>query len=128
VRPWLPVGDRDGLTVADQRADPGSMLHLTRDLLALRRARPDLSTGTYTPLAVPEGMWAWRRGSSLAVALNLTPTGGGVQLAGRGRVLIGTDRSRDGQPVDGRLELSGFEGVVVELDGNGSPGELSQAF
>jgi alpha-glucosidase len=128
VRPWLPVGDRDGLTVADQRADPGSMLHLTRDLLALRRARPDLSTGTYTPLAVPEGMWAWRRGSSLAVALNLTPPGGEVQLAGRGRVLIGTDRSRDGQPVDGRLELSGFEGVVVELDGNGSPGELSQAF
>ncbi|HEY3240404.1 MAG TPA: alpha-amylase family glycosyl hydrolase, partial [Acidimicrobiia bacterium] len=119
VRPWLPIGDREGFTVADQQSDPASMLHLTRDLLALRRARAELHTGTYTRLATPEGCWAWRRGSSLAVALNLTREPGRVDLGSAGRVIIGTDRSRDGEPVDGRLELSGWEGALVELAGGG---------
>jgi alpha-glucosidase len=37
VEPWLPVGDRTGLTVADQSDDPDSTLTLTRDV-APRRA------------------------------------------------------------------------------------------
>jgi alpha-glucosidase len=103
------------MTVADQQADPDSMLHLTRGLLALRRDRADLRTGVYAPLPAPEGWWAWRRGASLVVALNLTGTAGRLDLGGAGRVLVGTDRCRDGECVAGALELAGHEGVLVEL-------------
>ena len=57
--------------VADQRADPDSALHLTRDLIALRRAEADLRAGAYETLPAPDGAWAWRRGDGFAVALNL---------------------------------------------------------
>src|SRR3712207_216353 len=35
ARPWLPLGDAGACNVADQRSDPGSVLHLVRDLIAL---------------------------------------------------------------------------------------------
>ena len=38
VRPWLPLGDTGACNVEDQLADPASMVHLARDLIALRRA------------------------------------------------------------------------------------------
>ena len=48
--------------VAAQREDPGSILHLVRDLIALRREREDLRGGAYETLPAPDGAWAWRRG------------------------------------------------------------------
>jgi alpha-glucosidase len=71
VEPWLRFGGRDGRTVAEQRDDPGSPLNLTRALLALRRAEPDLRSRAFERLEAPAGVWAYRRGS-IAVALNLT--------------------------------------------------------
>ena len=44
--PWLPFADA-GVTVADQRADEGSVLHMVRTVLALRHASTDLSLGSY---------------------------------------------------------------------------------
>ncbi len=129
VRPWLPIGDRTGFSVEEEQDDPASMLRLTRDLLALRRARDDLRSGAYTRLSAPDGWWAWRRGPALVAVLNLTETAGWFDLAGPGRVLISTDRALDGQPVDGRLELSGWQGALVELEGAGRrPASLSEAF
>ena len=55
-----------------QRDDPGSQLHLTRDLIALRRAQPDLRGGDYETLPAPAGAWAWRRGERHVVALNIS--------------------------------------------------------
>ena len=43
--PWLPFGDLAAHNVAAQREDPGSVLHLVRDLIALRRERADLRGG-----------------------------------------------------------------------------------
>jgi len=52
-RPWLPLGQPPpGGTVAEQRADPGSVLALHRDLLRLRRASPALRRGAYRALTV----------------------------------------------------------------------------
>lgn len=65
VKPWLPFGDRRGRSVADQRADPGSVLALTRTLLRMKG--PDL---TYRTLPGPEGTWLFRSGR-LLVAANL---------------------------------------------------------
>jgi alpha-glucosidase len=68
--PWLPVGG--GTSVAAQREDADSLLSYTRELLARRRDTPDLIAGAYESLPAPPGVWAYRRGESTAVALNLS--------------------------------------------------------
>jgi alpha-glucosidase len=68
--PWLPVGG--GTSVAEQQEDPDSILSYTRDLLARRRNTPDLIAGAYESLPAPPGVWAYRRGESTVVALNLS--------------------------------------------------------
>ena len=45
-KPWLPVGERNRARAIDrQESDPGSLLHLTRELLALRKQEPALRAG-----------------------------------------------------------------------------------
>jgi len=111
VEPWLPFGDL-AVNVAAQRADAGSVLHLVRDLIALRRADDALHAGPYTPLDAPEGAWAYRRGDRAAVALNLSDAG--VVVPGlSGRVEIGTDRARDGEALEGSVALGPWEGVIA---------------
>jgi alpha-glucosidase len=109
--PWLPLGDKVR-NVEDQRDDPASTLSLCRDVLSLRRAEPMLRTGSYAPLDAPAGVWAWRRGDSAVVAVNLSdrPTAlRGVE----GTIRIDTERGREGERVSGRLELRPWQGVVL---------------
>jgi alpha-glucosidase len=65
--PWLPVIDPRAHNVHDQRDDPGSMLTLVRDLIALRR---QLSP-EFELLDAEPGVLAFRRGEHL-VAINTT--------------------------------------------------------
>lgn len=109
--PWLPFGEHEACNVADQRDDPGSVLHLCRDLIQLRREVSELRTGAYRSLPTPRGVWAWERGERVVVALNLTE--GATVLELGGEVLLSTDRARDGSHVDRKLELRGWEGAVV---------------
>jgi alpha-glucosidase len=112
VEPWLPMGDAATCNVADQREDPGSVLHLCRDLIALRRDREDLRGGAYEALETPDGVWAWRRGTATVVAMNH----GDAPVAfpvGPGEILIDTDRTRGGQRVDGEIRLEPWEAVVL---------------
>jgi len=114
TRPWLPLGPTARCNVEQQRSDPGSMLVLTRDLIALRRTHPELQTGRYETVSAPDGVWAWRRGDGVAVALNMSDRV--VDLDGTaGRVCISTHRARDGRAFDDRLTLRGWEGVVAEI-------------
>jgi alpha-glucosidase len=108
--PWLPLEDTSR-NVEDERADPGSTLHFTRDLIALRRELPDLRGGAYAELPAPEGAWAWRRGEGAVVAVNLG--GDPVEVAVEGRVALATDRGREGERVGGALALGPAEGVVL---------------
>jgi alpha-glucosidase len=114
VCPWLPIGDPRAINVEDQRGDPGSMLHLCRDLIALRRETRELRSGDYASLASPPGAWAWRRGSSTMVAVNLSGVSVTVRVEA-GVIVIGTDRSRDGETVDGDLSLGPWEGAVLRV-------------
>ena len=114
TRPWLPLGPTARCNVEDQRSDPASVLWLTHDLISLRGRTPELQTGGYEAVAAPSGVWAWRRGDHILVVSNLTEAD--TLLPGtQGRVLIGTDRSRDDEPVLGTLTLRASEGVVVAL-------------
>jgi alpha-glucosidase len=63
VEPWLPLSpDAGARNVEVQAAAPGSMLSLTRALLALRRARPALHRGSYAALeGTPEHVFAFAR-------------------------------------------------------------------
>ena len=119
VEPWLPFGDVGSCNVADQRDDPDSTLHLSRDLIAIRRDLTDLRDGAYTELTVSDSLWAWGRGASVVVALNFgeAPT----TLDGvAGTVRICTNRGRDGEPVDGALMLGPWEGAVLTATTTGT--------
>ena len=109
--PWLPLTDTSR-NVEDQRADAGSTLHFTRDLIALRRQRSDLRSGPYETLAAPDGAWAWRRGDGTLVAVNLGTAAVMVDDV-HGSIAICTNRARDGDTVSTRLELAPAEGAIV---------------
>ena len=111
TRPWLPLVDTSR-NVEDARADPGSTLHFTRDLIALRRRLPDLQAGGYAELAAPNGTWAWRRGENVVVAVNLGAEP--VEIEGvSGTVALTTTREGEDQEITGRLSLSGREGAIL---------------
>ena len=82
--PWLPLVDQDVRNVADQREDPGSLLSLYRELIALRR---DMPVHFESITDVP-GVVAYRRGDRL-VAINLSAEPRPVP---RGEVLLETAR------------------------------------
>jgi alpha-glucosidase len=126
VEPWLPFGDLAACNVEDQRDEPGSALRLVRDLIALRRETPALQSGPYRTLEL-EGAggahaWAWSRGDRIVVMAAM-----GADVAAlegcHGRVLIGTDRQRDGEAVEGELRVAGWEAVVVEREGSTATGQ-----
>jgi alpha-glucosidase len=112
VEPWLPFGDFRRCNVADQRADRGSVLHLCRDVIALRRESVDLRAGDCTPLAAAAGIWAWRRGEGTVVAVNISDEQAAVELPASA-IRIATDRARDGESVGGTLALGPWEAAIL---------------
>jgi len=62
VEPWLPIDPRHlDLAVDRQESEPGSMLRLTRELIAMRRALPVLQRGGMRMIETPEPMLAFER-------------------------------------------------------------------
>jgi len=62
ARPWLPVHpDALQRNVTAQQANPDSLFHFTRKLLALRKAQPALRQGDYIPLEARPGTLAYLR-------------------------------------------------------------------
>lgn len=110
AEPWLPLhADWRSRNVAAQDADSGSMLALTRALLALRRAEPALELGELALLDAPDGVLAYERrhhGRTLRIVLNLTPRE--VTVAWRGVPLLST---RAGRAEPGKLRPD--EGLVL---------------
>ncbi|HET7478582.1 MAG TPA: alpha-amylase family glycosyl hydrolase [Rubrobacteraceae bacterium] len=120
VTPWLPVAeDYEQANVATEREDPVSMLSLHRRLLALRRAEPALSAGSYEPVEADGDLLAYvreREGRRFLVALNLGHEPRSFEHPEiRGRVALTTRLDRAGEEADGALKLRGDEGVIVEI-------------
>ena len=60
--PWLPLGEHNLARAADrQEADPQSLLHLTRELIAVRNAHPALRQGSSSVLHADERVLVLRR-------------------------------------------------------------------
>ena len=116
VTPWLPLG-ADAVTrnVAVQREDPGSELHLVRDLVALRRSRPSLRAGDVRVHTVTDDVFAWERIAGeerTVVAASFADRPTRVDLPGSHDILRSTDAARTGTVADG-LVLAPHEAVVL---------------
>jgi alpha-glucosidase len=113
VRPWLPMTDPAQCNVADQAADPDSMLSFTRRTIARRTGNEDLAVGSYRSLDSPENTWVFQRGRRTVVALNMS--GVATAITGlTGSITLGTDQAHEGTLVASPLMLAPWSGVVVE--------------
>jgi alpha-glucosidase len=112
VTPWLPVSSPEALNVAAQRDDPDSTLAFCRRAIAFRRELAELSRGAYASLPAPRGVWAWRRGASVTVAVNLSDDSVRIDDMD-GVIRLATRREREGERTDGGISLGAWEGVLL---------------
>jgi alpha-glucosidase len=122
--PWLPLVDPQRLNVADQSADPDSLLSLYRRMIAVRRATPALERGTHRSLfGVAPQVMAWLReadGDRVLCLLNVgdEPQRCALPLArleaAQGEVLAATT-DRAGAVALPELELAPLEGLALRL-------------
>ena len=105
--PWLPWPPEPGArSVEAMVADPGSILHLYRRLLAARRASPALRLGTWEALATPRGVLAYRRVAGVdrrAVAVNFSALQKPLPLPGQWAVEVASDGKGEGERFGGQL-------------------------
>jgi alpha-glucosidase len=123
-QPWLPFVDPAQTNVADQAADPASLLSLYRRLLAVRRSSRALRCGTHRSIfAAAADVLAWVReapetGERVMVLANLADEPRDVsqqRCTGAGTVLAGT-LERGGEVTDvTSIELGPLEGLVIAV-------------
>jgi alpha-glucosidase len=102
--PWPPVPQTRN--VQAQRADLGSMLHLTRRLLALRRAVPALRTGQQQVIDVGDDVFAFRRTDATGaylVLINHVAEPQDLEVTRDWRVQLASDGAGEGEPFTGRV-------------------------
>ena len=112
--PWLPWPANAVTHHAEaQRADPSSVLHLYRRVLAARRASPALAAGDLVLLPAPDDVVAYerRRGDDRRLVLvNYSTAAVDAPVDGPGwSIEVGTDR--EGVAYDGTL--AGDEAVIL---------------
>jgi alpha-glucosidase len=120
VTPWLPLPD-DYLheNVVNLDADTRSILNLYKALIRLRRKLPQLVSGTYQPIAAEADLLLYRRQSeagSVVIALNLgaEPVSIASDVIGLGgEILLSTLLDREGERIEGVLDLRSNEGAVI---------------
>jgi alpha-glucosidase len=113
VTPWLPMADPALCNVADQEADPDSVLAFTRRAIARRTQSDDLAVGTYRSLPSPENTWVYGRGAGTVVVLNMSDAAQEI-TAPSGSITLATDRNLEGTAMDGILTVAPWTGLVVE--------------
>jgi len=120
VTPWLPPAD-DFVheNVVNLEADTKSILNLYKALITLRMKLPQLVTGAYEPLATPGDILLYRRsgdGEPILIALNFGAEPVSVTASSIGfgnEIVLSTFLDRQGEDVQGELNLRGNEGVII---------------
>jgi alpha-glucosidase len=115
--PWLPLAPNGAeICVVAQKADPGSMLSLTRSLLELRRREPALNIGDFVLLPTKGGALAYRRSSGerrFTVVLDIESQSIAVKLDAGGHIVAATRPERVGEMVGKHLRIEADEAVVI---------------
>jgi alpha-glucosidase len=117
--PWLPLGaDHKKVNVATLEKEDTSILHLYRKLIDLRRSRPLLVSGRMQSISADRGVLRYeRRGYADRILVLLNLSANSVRLTVEsGTVLASTGFDRDGQKVNGTIEMNAAEGIVIDLD------------
>jgi len=113
--PWLPFPPSPSeRSVEAMTAQPTSIAHLYRDLLALRRSTPALQIGALRVLDVPDGVLAYDRSlgdEAVTVAINFSTKP--IRCALTGQILLSSIATRVPGPFDG--ELAADEAVVLRV-------------
>jgi glycosidase len=108
------MGDPAVCNVADQEADPDSVLAFTRRAIARRTHSDDLAVGTYRSLPSPENTWVFARGSGTVVAVNMSDST--VEVTGAtGSITLATDRKLEGSAVVGMVTMDPWSGCVIAV-------------
>jgi alpha-glucosidase len=127
VATWLPVNPNyaDGVNVAEQAADPDSILNFYRRLLHLRKETPALMAGDYQPVQeTAEDYLAFVRetaGQRVLVVLNFSERLQVIRfdLEGGTAHLLYSSEMRQGAANDlSQLTIAPFEIYIAELGGN----------
>ncbi len=125
AKPWLPVElNYRNRNVAAQKIEPASLLQLYRRLIELRRRHQALQIGSYRPIRAADELLLFVRehsGEKLLITLNMGRESKSVGFANgllRGELLLSSFCDRDGESIDGNIELRSDEGTVVKLAAN----------
>ena len=109
----------DTLDPTDARSPLFAYLNWNKRLIALRRDCPPLVTGNYLPISAQGDLLIYRREAgdkALIVVLNLgadpiAVTSSAIRLGSE--ILLSTFLDREGERLEGVLDLRGNEGVIV---------------
>jgi alpha-glucosidase len=115
--PWLPLSEDRSRSIEAQRRDTRSLLHLYRELIALRRMEPCLLHGEYRPRRARNDIFWFARcldGTEILVGLNLCREPRLWEWEGIGVRLISTYLDREQAKVEGPIHLRPTEGVIVK--------------
>jgi alpha-glucosidase len=118
-KPWLPLSKERSRNVETQKRDEGSLLHLYRELIALRKREPCLLEGEYRPKRAQNDVFSFARtldGTEIIVGLNLTNEPRRWEWQGSGARLISSHLDREQEKIDGPTHLRANEGVVVKMN------------
>jgi alpha-glucosidase len=114
-KPWMRVHpDYPLRNLAAQKADQGSLFHLTRRLIALRQIHPALQRGDLLPLTATRQVLAYQRrneNETLTILLNFSRKPVDFDLPGEGRVLLSSGRQEE--VISGRLRLAPYEVCIL---------------
>lgn len=115
AEPWLPLDPRHAALAIDrQEADPGSILHWVRKLIAFRKAHEALTAGELTLIETPEPVVAFERqleGERLLCAFNLGREPAPFQPGAGWRVAFATGLNAEGAPPSILPPRSGYVAV-----------------
>jgi alpha-glucosidase len=117
---WLPLAD-DYVqeNVTNLEAEAASILSLYKALIALRKQLPQLVTGSYEPVAAQGDILIYRRVGAvgaIVIALNLGTEPVSISSSSIGfghEILLSTFLDRQGERIEGALDLRANEGAVL---------------
>lgn len=126
--PWMPLAEHPrAITVEAQRADPGSVLHFYRDLIALRHAEPTIADGATRMLDTgPIPIMSYLRetaSASLLVVANLSSTEQELPALLEPYLSSSTAPLLHTGPRGGPDTLAPWQAFVMRVHGDGRSGQ-----